>query len=197
MQKFLVLCLAVAILFDIALAEPRRRKGFGRGIGNRKGFGYLSNVSHFLMITLVTTLYRDYLGITTLPLLIGHHHSTMINCVSSLSYEYLGINTLPWFLRHHHTPLITWASPLSHDYLGINTLPWLLGHPHSPMINYVSNVSPLSHDCLGISTIQWLYLYHHSPMTTWVSLLSYDHVVGSFPFLVSFTYYEDSLISDI
>ena len=41
MQKFLVLCLAVAILFDIALAEPRTAYGggygrvFGRGIGNR------------------------------------------------------------------------------------------------------------------------------------------------------------------
>ena len=40
MQKFLVLCLAVAILFDIALTEPRG--GNRRRFGNRSGFGRVS-----------------------------------------------------------------------------------------------------------------------------------------------------------
>jgi hypothetical protein len=45
----------------------------------------------------------------------------------------------------------------------------------------------------GITTVLWLCGYHHSPMTTWVSLLSYYHAVDSFPFLVSFKYYEETV----
>ena len=87
-------------------------------------YDYLSNVSYFLMITLVTTLYRDYLGITTLPLLIWHHHSTMINCVSPLPYANLDTTTLLWLLGYYYCPMIMWISPLSYDYLGITTVLW-------------------------------------------------------------------------
>jgi len=41
--------------------------------------------------------------------------SDYLSNVSPLSHDYLGINTLPWLLGHHHSPIINLASPLYHD----------------------------------------------------------------------------------